>query len=744
MSTQNWIAVFKSEYFTTTAKFREYRKWIPIIFLGGIVVFSYILRALIDLLQANTEMTPPPMRQFFAIITVFSFFTLFAPLISPLGRVVYDNSSRSRREVALSSPVRPHELLYGNLLANLVFFLPFYLLVGTVSLSVFIGNGVFPPIVASAYTLISLMLIILMGLFGGTIVTPLVFNFIAKQRSDISRAIVTLFVAVLLMSTLPLLKYLLNSFDPNNLGSVEYLPFTLAATVIVYGLYGVQIGLPAIEAIVLLVFYNIAVIGIGYLFAEKLYSVEQESTTLQKTTGSNIGDKLLTIVAASIPNSQIRTMFKLLVKSAIRDIEQMSRLSIGIAATIFFLFALSSRGLFQGSTQFSGEIEQAIFLFSLILSASTAIYIEGASLTIQHKAMLTLIKAAPNGTRKFIIAKLLQMLFIQIPLFITLIITLRALNFGTNNNLLQITGELIIIIFALICIIIGIYMINPADNEEDLTNFINLLIFYVFSFAIAIYPVVQIITQSTTTTTLLYFFAVILIIAVIMVLIGIKALEQMDIETMSSDFSMKIHAGFKGYLLTLIAWNIVPLLAVIYLVNFQDLVGFTILATSLPLLIPIFYWKKHLLPSLSFTISNIKTNTRNLFVALGIQLLVSSALIFSTTNSVWTDRSTPLFSTNINPVFLLITVIYLVLMEEAFFRGFLQDYLSTSLSKNQAIIIQAIIFASFHFLSFVSFVNALVAGVLLGYLRVKSSSLTWPIIFHIINNSIIFGLLGMF
>ncbi|MCH8909080.1 MAG: hypothetical protein IH840_18520, partial [Candidatus Heimdallarchaeota archaeon] len=332
MSLAHILAVFRAEYYTTTSKFRKYRQYIPILFLSGVVFFSLILRTIYGfLIVSDGPAQAPPIGSFFAIISVFSYFTLFAPLLSPLGRIVYDASARSQREVAISAPVKGRDLLYGNLLSNLAFFLPFFSFIGTVSLAPFIGNGEFSGIVTAIFLFFIMTLLILIGLVTGTLISPIIFNFIGKQKSEFSRAFVTLSVSSLMIVSLPLLRYLLDQAESDSsLGAIAYLPFTVASSLIVYVLYGEVIGLDPLLNIVLMLGYVVIIFIVGWITADWLYSLDEEGSTISFASRDSKKEKFLNFLVLPVPKT-LRTPTMAIMKASFRDIEHMSRLTIGVA-----------------------------------------------------------------------------------------------------------------------------------------------------------------------------------------------------------------------------------------------------------------------------------------------------------------------------------------------------------------------------------------------------------------------------
>ncbi|MCE7735834.1 MAG: CPBP family intramembrane metalloprotease [Candidatus Heimdallarchaeota archaeon] len=738
-----WVhvrAIFRAEYYTTTARFRAYRKWIPILFIGGVILFSLLLRSIYDVLRTDNTSNQPDIYPFYAIISVFTFFTLFAPILSPLGRIIYDGAAKSRREVALSSPIKSRDLLLGNLLSNLAFFLPFFALVGTLSLAPFIGNGEFNPIVTSLILSGVLSLIILIGLIAGTILSPLIFNSILKQRSDIAKAFVTFVISIFMILSLPLLKYLLDNVNSNEgAGLIGYLPFTLASSIIIYALYGVTIGISPLTATFGLLIYLFLFLIIGWKSANYLYDLTDEE--IRKVTVNPEGKKYILIngLMQVVPKT-VQNPTKLMLTASLRDIEHISRITLGIAITVFMTFALSSRGLFQSSPFFTENLEAAVLIFSLVISAASVVFIQISSFTVQHRDLFTLIKSAPEGSRKFIFAKIFQTSFIILP---TYLILMLILFFNSQLSLILRINVIFIVFTTLITLItlsLAIYMVNPADNEEDLTNFINLLVFYVITFALSIIPTSLIIAEiSIRWYHYVIYIGILAILSVISIKISIKSLDEMDLETLSSPQGDLIIHGAKSFALFATGWNVLPifgLFALYFTSNILVTFGVIMIFT---LTLPIVFWYYNVIPSphgeqtISRNNALLTLKTLILMLLTGvIILLVVRLLSFAPPSNIFVVDPN-----SIQPTILIIVVLLLVVIEELFFRWFILDYSLKKLPAKYAYILNAILFGIIHLLTVFTALNAFIQAIFLCNLKVKSRSIVWPILAHFTYNIVI-------
>ncbi len=662
---------------------------------------------------------------------MFSYFTLFAPLLS--ARVIYDNGAKSRREVALNTPVSGKDLLNGNLLSNLSFYLPFFGMIGTLVLSPFIGTGIFGPMATAIMLFTVLSLLIIIGLVTGSLISPVIFFLISKQKNDVSRAMVTLLVSAMMIISLPLLRFFLDN-TTGDLGLITYLPFTIAASLMMYILYGTIVAINPITGLILMLVYIMVIFVNGWWRADSLYSLSDEISSIDNTEPGSKKSRTIDVLTSVIPK-KYRHLSRSIIRASIRDVEHISRLSIGVAVTIFMIFAMSSRGLFRGTNTFPEEVELAVVIFSLVISSASVIFIDASSFTIQHRDMLTLIKSAPDGARKFIIAKIIQMLYFILPVFVTIIIVLGKTGFISEGNQLPLMVIMGITLIALICISLAIYIISPVDNQEDITNFINLLFFYVISFILATAPVIVVIIFAKITNYFILFYSLILlVISIISVFIAIKGLDEMDIETLNSRYSLKFMHVVKTLSLFFIMWTILPLFSLQYLLITSDVIGFLIISSLLSLSIPLVLWRYHIMnkPVFSFRKSDTAITLKGLFLMYTVAFIMYLIVIIIDLNSntLFMSINADIYSKT--SIFILVIVVLII--EEFIFRGFIFDFSENRLDGWEIIIFSSLLFSVTHFISLISLINAFVQGMILGYVRIKTGSLSPVILLHLVYN----------
>lgn len=210
-------------------------------------------------------------------------------------------------------------------------------------------------------------------------------------------------------------------------------------------------------------------------------------------------------------------------------------------------------------------------------------------------------------------------------------------------------------------------------------------------------------------------------------------------------------------LVMLITFNTLDLSSHIQLpAQYQSLkILILVIVQNLCLLLPfaIFYYKKKLKPD---EIGFRKTNPLSAFGYIALGYIVFLAITINIKLiQIFFDIELPGFGEQANKIELfgtgtfnlIITFFVLAILapivEEIFFRGFIQEQLQKITSSKVAILIQALIFSLAHLEPQVV-IPLTIIGTIMGYIYHKTNSIYPTIIFHSINNSLAFYVLLFF
>ncbi len=739
-----WVELFKAEYFSTTARFRNNRHLIPLTLTAALILIMFLFRlAFARFIESGAQLTEPTM-QIYTVFGVFSYILLFVPLVSPLGKVFFDSTSWKYQDFLASTPIKERDILLGTFLSNLIFFLPFYGLFGTISLSFLVGTNWIPWWAVSLLLLAALSILIVFGLFAGTIITPLVYTVIAKQRNDLTRAMITFALALLMFGGV-LLAYLYSGIDsPSELGWLGFLPSSLAANVIIYILYGENYFPGFWVSLSIIIGMFIALIIIGIKFSNQLYTLDQVLENAPKKVRKRTLYSLMYNGFRKIFGKGIAETTLVNFKLGVREIESLARLSLGVSITVFLVYSLLGEHTLQLVGSNLGQFQRAAIFFSLTIGAGSMVYIEAANFIVRHKEIFVLYKSAPYGIVKFLIGKWLQMSIIQSITASFAIVLLLLLNVSQFSLLLEMYTVLVFNIFCISALVIGIYSINPVDNEEDVINMINMLFFFtiVGVFAGVIASQYFFATEDNIGFwSLIWPYIIIFLMSLTVFLLGIIAMEQMDVETLDSPLRRAIITIVAILSIWIISWIILPLIALALGTLLNIFYIGIVVASIIPLLIPLMTKQvKEIFGEI--TEKNVKSNV--MWLLKGVTLLfilnvlfgilITSGLLpeFSDINQIY-SQFFPIFQ-NISRAAIFIAILVLVIVEEIFFRGYTLIKMEKSLGKIGAILGSSVLFALLHFNSLVTIMFSLFAGIILAIVRYKTKSLLSPILVHYFYN----------
>ncbi|MDH5647555.1 MAG: CPBP family intramembrane metalloprotease, partial [Candidatus Heimdallarchaeota archaeon] len=399
----------------------------------------------------------------------------------------------------------------------------------------------------------------------------------------------------------------------------------------------------------------------------------------------------------------------------------------------------SAQGLFRDSSFFSGDLELAVVFFGITISSASVIFIEVSSFTIQHRDIFTLIKSSPNGSKRFIISKIFQLIFFLIPLLILLFLGLFFFKIMELNVIPSLLIFVLIFMLFQICISLGIYLINPSDNEEDLTNFINVMVFYLISFFFSSIPLSWVITgNSFTFLSITIWIGILTLIAYFFIIIGINSFDQMDLETLESPISKKIKFVVFILIMQLSLWNIVPLLYITILLKTNNLFYYLFICYTSIIVLNLYFIKIRKdknLPNINF--NGVKQLPMYLIALLAMAFVLISLSNLFPFNFNYEGISTVLILFNLDFNETVILIFLIVIAEELFFRWYIISLSLEYFTQRQSILLSAMLFSLFHLNHPLSIINALFAGILLGHVRLKYNSLFNCILIHFIYNLLI-------
>ncbi len=747
-----WFLIFKSDFFTSTARFRNNRLKLPILLISIVVILSFLFRLAFSRFIQLTSVIIEPNIQIYSLIAVFSYIILFVPLVSPLGKVFFDTSGWKYQDSLASTPVYERDMLIGAFLSNLIFFLPFYGLLGTIMFAFFIGNAWAPWYVVSILLLIVLSGIITLGLLVGTIITPLVYTMIAKQRNDIARAAITFALSLLMLGGIFLALIYSNISTPEQLRWAAFLPSSLAANIIIFVLYGYTYSPGIIASSSILIVILVVFIILGWNYSDKLYALDEVLEQSKKEIKQRKSEQLLYLSLRKVVGVGIAEATLTNLKLTVRDIESLARLCLGISITVFLVYSLMGQLEELAIDQMWGEmnIQNAIMFISLAIGAGSMVYTEAANFMVSHKELFVLYKSSPKGASTFLIGKWIQMVLVQWFMAIVSIVFLQLLGIGNILHLLQMLGILAFNLFCMSGLVIGIYAINPTDNEEDVINMINMLFFFSIVLLFAGFTSSQFFFEGIRGWKIILPYIFEALFSICVFVLGILALEQMDIETLDSPLRRSILVIISSTIVWLISWIIFPAIILSFaILLYKPIIGY-LGALIIPITIPLLSHKrKQIFGSLKLGKKKILRATVflvggllviflvNMFVGVMIQM----NLIKAPSNSIQDISALlPSFGQS-HSLILIILISILVIIEELFFRGYLLVKLQKSLSDWVVIAITSTLFALLHVQGLATLIVSLIAGIVLAYARIKTETLIVPIGIHYIYNITLFLLL---
>ncbi|MFX1481610.1 MAG: hypothetical protein ACFFCP_00325, partial [Promethearchaeota archaeon] len=488
--TRKWLAIAKTEFFVQTSRFRRFRNAASILllvfgFVWALFIAPEIIKAVLGSL--GSEVSILFMGSFPSLMRSGMLFLWIMLLVYPISYALQEIRI-GQWEIMLSNNVSTREMMFGMFLGKVPSYGLLVLYIAPVLLSpfaLFFEVGILGQIIMYAVV----FFVAISTLFLSTLITTAIQAKLGESSrgNDIAKAL-AMVVAVLILVPMYGLMYFSDAMSAF-LGLDVFLlfPFTWGADIISWSVIIYNgIGLPITAFNSILRFDALTNFGLLSIFSGFIVILAFQSADRIFTFGAGPRvEKITTVGKENFILKGIRSLFPgsfgILVVNAmkefVRKMQNVSRLLYSIGLSVLLPIILSY-GLASAPEEIPPEV-RSIFLIILIIMLSFLVsMLSGVTFGglgfLESKDQLWIIKSAPNGATKFAKARLVESLFLAIPLAAVPAIGV-SLVFGLSVlEILAVIAFTYWTAIGAILLCIGVTSNNPAyENQRSSAFMVN-------------------------------------------------------------------------------------------------------------------------------------------------------------------------------------------------------------------------------------------------------------------------------
>ncbi|MHA1237816.1 MAG: hypothetical protein ACTSSJ_00980 [Candidatus Odinarchaeia archaeon] len=515
----SWRTIALNEFKMMTSRFRKYRK-LFISFLSGLSIIYAVFLAptLVKMLLPSDvafirmllyPMLPPMLK---LIILMLFVYCVISPLASSLREI-----DVSHLEIIASTPVRPHQVLFGTFIGRVILYV-FLVIIGGGTLTAFLAALWDIPPLNICIILLCILFTVFIGVWIGTLISAAFVVKLGKtaRGKEIGRALIMVFSAVIGIGFYAS-WFFVSQIAGNPVYDIvmQVFPSTWASEIITYFSLGVNPVLDVWVNLMLIVLVGGTLVLAGYKWAERFYDFEPGVIEVKKVKGESFLFKLF----RSVSPTAFTDLVIFQIKDFVRSLENVSKIGYSLAFTVFYIFLFPMTG---ADLTFMGFFIPWFFGYIL------AVFM-GSEITVKGKEKLWLFKKAPNGVQKLVFSKLARNLVLGFPLGVAVSIALIVIYQMSLDVAALTLLYMFVSIFSAMATCIGLFLINPAFKERSSKYGINMLIFLGISMGEYFIPIAFIslgimpfsVWEAVTMT-------IALAISIVMLFLGAKKLESLE------------------------------------------------------------------------------------------------------------------------------------------------------------------------------------------------------------------------
>lgn len=478
-----WYAIAKNEYRISINSFAPSSKkyFLPlvafVVLLYPTVITPWLLEYLFDTSDLQTLSSLISYLYELLLLNVFILFLTF-----PISLSIKDIKS-SNMELLLKTPTNSSDILLGEFLGKLPFYILGAVLIGGFLTGIFGASGTNPVIVVLQTLLVILNFLI--AYWIGTVIGFYLKSTFSKsaRMKDLGKALSFLIIIPAVFVMYGTMGYLMNYIRENSLNStvkdfLRIFPSSWIAVVskellvmeTINDILTFDFFLYSTMVVLVVIFVLVAGVKLG----NRIYNLEPASFSESVVKSHNTTYKIFRFIGG---NGPFGTLLAYNYKNYIRKFENLSKLVYAIV----LMFAML---LFFNNMELDNE-------FSYILTQVLASLLIGfmvGELTIYGKENLLVYRQSPIGEWKFIFSKMIVYALIVLPIMLvfSFLISFIIVDLTTFSFIRNIVAMLIVSI-SLLSLSVGIFLLNPPFNEkapEYMLNFQVVIMGSVFAFFI--------------------------------------------------------------------------------------------------------------------------------------------------------------------------------------------------------------------------------------------------------------------
>ncbi len=471
MAARKWFIVAKNEYRTRINSVRKIRRLFPYLVIGLLAIYvAFIAPAFVNLFvddliafflsQVALAMVPIIMFLFFLYLLIF-------PITYTL-----QGMQAGQVEIFVAAPIKPSDILLGEFIGVM----PFY----AIAIAVIAGffTAALSPlgldVIQMLITVMIFVVTLLSGLWIGTVISALIRTRFAESARgrDIGRAL-SLVLALPMIAVIYAIiggGFLDALRNPETGGMIrtvlQVLPSTWGAELIVdFAANPGNIGAVAFETVTrlggLLAFFASA-LWLGAKAAGRAYSIEITTFTTSRAKPDGTFYKTVRYLGGG---KSFGTLLVSIFKDFARKLENLSRiayiLGLFVMLNVFFLRDLDPEGF----------LVIAQFLFPFL-----AVFMIG-QVAVHGKEGLFIYKKAPQGVRRFVLAKLVQGWLVTVPVAAAItVVSLALVPQASATSLMAYTLLTTILVAADAALALGLALLNPQFSESSRAQMASLML----------------------------------------------------------------------------------------------------------------------------------------------------------------------------------------------------------------------------------------------------------------------------